>query len=69
MGTHLERVEIGPRVELYALVSSELFKENLVGVERCLCPDGQIVQAHWAIVCLSGVSIVIVSRTHRLDIP
>jgi hypothetical protein len=38
--THLEGVEVGPRVKLDAFVGSELFEKDLVSVEGCLCPDG-----------------------------
>jgi hypothetical protein len=33
----------------------KLFKEDLIGIEGCLGPDGQIIEAHGSIVCLSGV--------------
>ena len=39
MATRLEGVEVGLDVKLYTFVSSELFKEDLVSIEGCLCPD------------------------------
>lgn len=38
--THLEGVEVGPRVKFDAFVGFELFKEDLVSVEWCLGPYG-----------------------------
>lgn len=37
--TRLERVEVGLNVKLYTFMSPELFKEDLVSIEGCLCPD------------------------------
>ena len=53
---HLEGVEVGFRVKLDPFVGFELFKEDLVSVEGCLSPDGEVVQAHGPIIRLSGVS-------------
>jgi hypothetical protein len=44
-------------------VGLKLFKKDFIGIEGCLGPDSQIIQAHGSIVRLSGVTYIPLCET------